>query len=204
MAVRIVLLSLAGFLVGAIPFSWLIGRVKGIDLRKAGSGNIGATNLMRVCGRGPGIAGLFLDVAKGVIPVLLAALLAGGGERLVQAAAGTAAVLGHVYTPFLGFSGGKGVATSLGAMAALAPVPSLCALGIFLTVLLVSGIVSLSSIIAAASLVPAVFLFMGGQGNIPVQVACCLVALLVVVRHRSNIARLFRGEEKRLLGRKRG
>jgi glycerol-3-phosphate acyltransferase PlsY len=203
MTVRVVIAIVAGFLMGAVPFSWLIARAKGIDLRTTGSGNIGATNLMRACGKGSGITGLILDAVKGALPVLLAVLLAGREQVLLQAAAASAAVLGHVYTPFLGFSGGKGVATALGALTALAPVPSLSALGIFLLVLLVSGTVSLSSVIAAAALVPAVFVFRGGPGDLPVQVACCLVAVLVIVRHRSNIRRLVRGEEKRLLGRKR-
>ncbi len=200
---RIILLAAAGFLLGAVPFSWLIGKARGVDLRKTGSHNIGATNLMRTCGRGPGIIGLVLDVAKGALPVVLVIITAGREHVLVQAIVASAAVLGHVYTPFLGFAGGKGSATALGALTALTPVPTLAALGIFLLVLLISGIVSLSSILAAAALVPAVFLFRGGGGDLPVQVACCMVALLVIQRHRENISRLFRGEEKKLLGKRR-
>jgi glycerol-3-phosphate acyltransferase PlsY len=203
MTLRIILLIATGFILGAVPFSWLIGTARGVDLRKTGSHNIGATNLMRTCGKGPGFAGLFLDVLKGAVPVVLAIITVGRDQVLLQSAVATAAVLGHMYTPFLGFAGGKGVATALGALMALAPVPSMAALAVFLLVLLLSGIVSLSSILAVAALVPAVFLFRGGSENLPVQVACCVMALLVIQRHRTNISRLFRGEENRLLGKRR-
>jgi glycerol-3-phosphate acyltransferase PlsY len=195
-------LLLGGFFLGAVPFSWIIGRARGFDLRREGSGNPGATNLLRVCGRLDGAVGLVLDTVKGAVPLLAARAVAGSGEVLLLSGVAAVTVLGHVYTPYLRFSGGKGVATSLGALAALAPVPSAAALGIFLVVLLTTGMVSAASIAAAAALVPAVFLFRGGGADIPVQAVCCLVAVLVVYRHRANISRILRGEEKRLLTRK--
>jgi len=199
---QVVGLLLGGFFLGAVPFSWIIGRARGFDLRREGSGNPGATNLLRVCGRLDGAVGLVLDTVKGAVPLLAARAVAGSGEVLLLSGVAAVTVLGHVYTPYLRFSGGKGVATSLGALAALAPVPSAAALGIFLVVLLTTGMVSAASIAAAAALVPAVFLFRGGGADIPVQAVCCLVAVLVVYRHRANISRILRGEEKRLLTRK--
>ena len=200
MPLRAILLAIAAFLLGAVPFSYLIGRSRGVDLRKVGSGNIGATNLWRSCGRGAGSAGLVLDVLKGAIPVLLVRFFLGQGEVLVQSVVASAAILGHVFSPFLGLRGGKGAATALGALMALAPMPVLVALCIFLVVLLLFRIVSLASILAAAALVPAVFILRRGSGDLPVQVACCLVAAVVVLRHRRNIVRLYRGKETRITG----
>jgi glycerol-3-phosphate acyltransferase PlsY len=162
---QVVGLLLGGFFLGAVPFSWIIGRVRGVDLRREGSGNPGATNLLRVCGTPDGIVGLVLDTVKGAVPVLAVHAVAGSGEVLLLSGVAVATVLGHVYTPYLRFSGGKGVATTLGALAALAPVPSAAALGIFLVVLLATGMVSAASVAAAAALVPAVFLFMGGAAT---------------------------------------
>lgn len=192
---------LAGsFLAGSIPFSWLLGRLRGTDIRRAGSGNVGATNLLRTCGTGIGVAGLVLDALKGAAPV--AAAMALGLSGSVQAACAALAVLGHVLTPWLGFRGGKGVATAMGALLVLATWPVLAALGVFSVVLAVFRYVSLASISAAVSLVPASLLLMPGSHNTAVHVVCGLVAALVVVRHLGNIRRLLRGEESRFsLGR---
>jgi len=194
---------LAGsFLAGSIPFSWLLGRLRGTDIRRAGSGNVGATNLLRTCGTGIGVAGLVLDALKGAAPV--AAAMALGLSGPVQAACAVLAVLGHVLTPWLGFRGGKGVATAMGALLVLATWPVLAALGVFAVVLAVFRYVSLASISAALSLVPASLLLMPGGDHLSVHVVCGLVAALVVVRHLGNIRRLLRGEESRFsLGRKR-
>jgi len=191
-------LPAAAFLLGSVPCSFLIGRSRGVDLRARGSGNIGATNLTRSCGRGAGAAGLLLDAVKGALPVAAAALV--GAPAIVRAAAALAAVAGHVFSPWLRFRGGKGVATGLGAVGALAPLPAAAALAVFLLVFAWTRIVSASSMAAAVALVPAV-LVLGRPGAKPfAAVSCVAVALLILVRHASNISRLIRGTEGGLAG----
>lgn len=190
-----------GFLSGSIPWSWVIGRLLGTDIRKTGSGNAGATNLSRACGRPAGIAGLLLDAAKGALPVYLA----GSGmiwtvpnPVLAASMTAVAAVLGHVFSPWLGFRGGKGVATMLGAMLVLAPATVGISAGVFLLVFILWRYVSLASICGAVTMVPAVFLIRTGEPS--VQSVVILLALVVVIRHASNIRRLLHGEEKRFWG----
>ncbi len=194
-----ILLPAAGFLSGSIPFSHIIGRSMGHDLRREGSGNVGATNLLRVCGRRAGAAGLALDAVKGAVPVLVARLSGAGG--VVMAVTALAAVAGHVFTPWLGFRGGKGVATALGGLAVLAPLPLACALVVFAAVLAVSRTVSLSSVSAALALVPASLLLPAGDAPLAPRAACVLISLIVVARHASNLGRLLKGTEGRLDGR---
>ncbi len=187
-----------GFLSGSVPWSWLLGRLKGIDIRSEGSGNAGATNLMRVCGTGYGLVGLFLDALKGALPVLAAAnglLNVPPASDPVVALVAICAVLGHVFTPWLGFRGGKGVATALGVLLVLSPLSVATGVGVFVLILLLTRYVSLGSICAAVCMIPAVFLF--DPGKVPVQVVMILVAVLIIVRHRSNIRRLLRDEERR-------
>lgn len=189
------------FLAGSVPFSWILGRFRGVDIRRRGSGNVGATNLLRTCGTGVGVLGLFLDALKGAAPVLLAGHM--DMSLTIQSAAAVLAVVGHVLTPWLGFRGGKGAATALGSLLVLATWPVLASLGVFLLVLVVFRFVSLASLSAAVSLVPGSFLLMPGRESLPVQVVCVLVALLVILRHLGNIRRLLRGEESRFsLGRR--
>lgn len=193
--------AVLGFLSGSIPWSWVIGRLLGTDIRKTGSGNAGATNLSRACGRPAGIAGLLLDAAKGALPVYLA----GSGmiwtvpnPVLAASMTAVAAVLGHVFSPWLGFRGGKGVATMLGAMLVLAPATVGISAGVFLLVFILWRYVSLASICGAVTMVPAVFLIRTGEPS--VQSVVILLALVVVIRHASNIRRLLHGEEKRFWG----
>ncbi len=184
------------FALGGIPFSHLIARVRGVDLRSVGSGNVGATNLARAAGYGAGALGLFLDAAKGAVAVLLArSLLGEGATPANQALAAALAVAGHAFTPWLHFRGGKGVATGAGAFAVLAPLATLCALGIFAVVVAVGRMVSLASVSAALALPVAVH-FLGAAR--PVTLAAAAVAALVLVRHRDNLVRLVRGTERRL------
>jgi glycerol-3-phosphate acyltransferase PlsY len=194
---------LVAYLVGSIPAAYLAGRaVRGIDLREHGSGNLGATNVMRVMGAKIGMIVLAFDAAKGALPVLLLPPLFGVEQSAWWAIGyGVAAILGHVRPIFLmGKGGGKGVATAAGVFAALAPVPLLIAIVAFLAVVLASGYVSLGSLVSAAVFPLAVIIWYGGLT--PVAAAGLLMAAFVFWTHRANIGRLRRGEEHRF-GRRR-
>ncbi|MEE9471622.1 MAG: glycerol-3-phosphate 1-O-acyltransferase PlsY [Gemmatimonadota bacterium] len=194
----VLLTAAVSFGLGAIPFSWIIGRMmQGVDIRSTGSGNVGATNLARATGFGPGVAALLLDAVKGVAAVLFARWIAGTGQEasLLPALAGALAVIGHNFTPFLRFKGGKGVATGAGVFGALAPWALVSALAVFLSIVLISRLVSLGSVAAAAALPVAVLLI---YDSTPVTVAAFGVAALVVLRHRANLLRIRRGTEDRI------
>ena len=199
-----------GFACGSVPFAYLLGRLGGVDVRLAGSGNPGASNLGRLLGRRWGVGCFVLDVLKGAVPVAAAAafdLRLGAGLGIAAATAwvgvAAAAVLGHVFTPWLGFRGGKGVATGLGATLGLWPVvtgPAVLAFGVWAAVAKTSGYVGLASVVAALTLVPLTALSAWVLG-LPLGEAAvfvglvAVVAAVVVVRHRGNLARIRRGEE---------
>ncbi len=191
----IVLWILTAYLVGAIPTSYLVVRaIKGVDLRTLGSGNLGATNLYRVLGFRYAIPVALFDVAKGLFAVAVLAPRAGAGE-FVPVWLGGAAVLGHVFSPFVGFRGGKGVATGAGVVLGLAPWAFLTGLATWVVVVFATGYVSVGSLLAAVSLPLAVFwLHPERRGLIW---AFALLAAAVVVLHRANIARLIAGTEHR-------
>jgi glycerol-3-phosphate acyltransferase PlsY len=160
---------------------------------------LGATNVYRVLGPGPGIVVLLLDAGKGIAAVYVARALAGGGQHSWADLAGLlAAVLGHSFTPFAHFRGGKGVATAAGAWAVLAPWPLLVALGVWTALFALTRIVSLGSVVAAAALAVAVGVLHRGQTSNPIFWGAVLTAVLVLVRHRSNLIRLATGRERRL------
>ncbi len=189
----------AAFLSGSMPWSWILGKIRGIDIRNEGSGNTGATNLFRVCGRGAGITGLLLDALKGVLPVLAAkygipGVLSPVGDWLLALTA-IFAVIGHVFSPWMGFRGGKGVATTLGVLLILSPLTLASGLVVFALVLSITRYVSLGSISAAVVVIPFVFIF--EPDRLPVQIIICLAAVLVIVRHKTNIVKLLHGEENR-------
>jgi len=185
---------LGAYLCGSGPFGWSAFRLlRGGDTRDHGSGNIGATNLMRFCGKGWAAAVLLLDALKGAAPVLGARLA--GAPSWLQAAVAIAAVLGHCYTLFLRFRGGKGVATGLGVFAALAPLAVLCSLAAFAVVAVPTRIVSLGSVTAAVT--APLWMWLLGYGPAFVAAGACCAALLVW-RHRSNISRLLAGSESRV------
>lgn len=193
---------LAGaYLVGSISFSLLIVRLLSrVDLRTVGSGNAGATNVLRASGRWPALLALALDVAKGVLPVRVAQAMGTSAE--IAAGAGLAAVLGHVFPVWFGFRGGKGVATGFGVFVALFPLAAALALGLFVGVVGATRLVSLGSIVAALAL-PLAALALAGAGwapPVPAEVALIAVAAVGVVlaRHRANLARLLAGTERRL------
>ena len=196
MSGRVFASLLAAFLLGGIPFSYLIARRRGVDLRTVGSGNVGATNLARALGYGLGAVGLLLDAAKGAVAVLVPSVVPGPqATPLVQALAAALAVLGHSFSPFLRFKGGKGVATGAGAFAVLAPQATLAAVGVFGLTVALTRIVGLGSVLAALALPLAAYLFNAGRA---VTVAAAVVGVLVIARHRANITRILRGTEHRM------
>jgi glycerol-3-phosphate acyltransferase PlsY len=195
----------AGYLLGSIPAGWLAGRwLAGIDIRQEGSGSTGATNVLRVLGKGPALAVFAVDVLKGSVAVLLAKALLqplgyDPGSDWWVVAAGLAALAGHIWPLWLGWKGGKAVATGLGMLLGLTWPVGLACFGIFLTVLTLSRIVSLSSVVAALAL-PALMLAWFGDGGLrpAYLVLAVLTTVLVVWRHRSNLQRLLAGQEPRL------
>ncbi len=187
---------LASYLVGAIPTSHLVSRsFAKIDLRQHGSGNLGATNLYRVLGWKYAVPVALFDIAKGAIPVLYFAPQVSSSD-LFALACGVAAILGHVFSVFVQFNGGKGVATAAGVMLGMTPVAVGVAAGVWGLVLLLTGYVSLASIAAAAVLPPAVYL-LEKPGTPELFWVVVAVALGVIVLHRRNIQRLLNGTENR-------
>lgn len=183
------------YLLGAIPFGLLLAKwVAGVDVRAMGSGNIGATNVARSTGKSLGVVTLVLDAAKGAVPVLLA-------ERVLErpleiaAAAGLASVVGHVAPIYLRFRGGKGVATGAGVFAAITPLSTLVAAGVFLVAYLIGRVVSVGSLLASLALIASVAFLDGRREVLALSVA---VVLLIVLRHKGNIARLLNRTESKL------
>lgn len=201
------LILLAGYLLGSFPSGWLAGRwLKGIDLRKVGSGSTGATNVLREVGKGPALVVFLIDVLKGAVAVLLARhllppLALGSATDWWVVATGLAALAGHSWPIWLGGKGGKAVATGLGMLLGLVPLVGLACFGIFLTTLSIGRIVSLASVVAALSLPLLMLGSFAGEGT-GLRPAYLLLALLttalVVWRHRGNIQRLLAGTEPRL------
>ena len=192
MTIKILYIIFAYFC-GAVPFAYIIAKItRNVDIRTVGSGNPGATNVFRSIGKGAGILTFLLDAFKGLVPVWFAFLFDGSFSYSVAVA--TAAMLGHMYTVFLKFKGGKGVATGCGVFLALMPAPALIALLIFTVVFLFSGYVALGSICAAVVL-PLVAFFTGYPAE--AIIFAFAAALLIVYKHRTNIKRLRSGTENR-------
>lgn len=187
------LLWIAGaYLLGSIPTGLLLGKLYGIDVRTEGSGNIGATNLYRTVGRKVGIWTLLGDCLKGMLPVLLAWKL--GMAEPMQAWIGLAAFCGHVFSIFLLFKGGKGVATALGVYLALAPLAVLGALAVFILLVVIWRYISLGSIVAAA-VMPLIIFFM--PHSLELLTATALISAIVIIKHQANIKRLIAGTENK-------
>jgi glycerol-3-phosphate acyltransferase PlsY len=183
------------FLAGSIPFGFLVAKMRGIDLRQSGSGNIGATNAARVLGRSWGIAIFILDFLKGLAPAIWTAQLSNEPGWLPMAA-GILAILGHNFCPWLGFKGGKGIATSAGVLLALVPIPLVIVFSLWGIVLGITRIVSFSSIAACLALPLATYYFYPKQW--PLMGFSLLVGLMGIWRHRPNIKRLIEGTEHRI------
>ncbi len=198
-------LLVGSYLLGSIPFGYLAGRLVRIDIRQAGSGIFGATNVVRILGKRYGYPVFALDVLKGFGPVKIAMLMAPGrppewnSPEIFGILAAMCSVLGHLYPPWLKFKGGKGVATSAGALLALTPVATLIGVAIWIIVFWLTRYVSLASITAAVVL-PIVILVVGSQDQNkrkPLVYSSACVAAVVIWRHRSNLSRLIRGTEPR-------
>ena len=196
-----ILTVLGAYLLGSIPSGFLMARAKGIDIRAVGSGNIGATNAMRVLGKPAGITVLMLDALKGYLAVALAVVLfqhlqAAGSADIVRVLAGIGAVLGHNYTCWLKFKGGKGIATTAGVYLALAPWALLAALVVFLLAVFTTRYVSVGSVLGAIVL-PAVVWFLYPH-DIFLGVVTTLLGTLAIYKHKANLQRLRAGTENRL------
>jgi len=203
--VTLAVLVFGSYLLGSIPFGYLAGRLAGTDIRQVGSGNIGATNVVRVLGKGYGYPVFALDVLKGFGAVKISMLAAPGrppdwnSPEIFGILAAVSSVLGHLYPPWLKFNGGKGVATSAGALLALAPVATLIGVAIWMIVFWLTRYVSLASVTTAVVL-PVVILVVGWHDRNkvkPLAYSSACVAAAVVWRHRSNLSRLMRGTEPR-------
>lgn len=191
-AVVAILLS---YLVGAIPFGLLVSRSSGIDIRTQGSKNIGATNVARLLGKKMGGLTLLLDICKGCLPMLLVSFFVSDLEQgnLIIGLCGAASVLGHMFPVYLGFRGGKGVATGLGVFLYLAPAAVLGCLLVFVAAVYFSGFVSLGSLLASAAVIPWLLLLDAPAWKIYLAL---FVVVLIWIKHYQNIGRLLTGQEK--------
>ena len=208
--------GICAFMVGGIPFGLLVGRLRGVDVRRSGSGNIGASNVGRLLGPAWGGAVFLLDMLKGLVPTVTAGMIvsspsfADGPAETARSigwlVVGVAAVLGHIYSPFLGFRGGKGVSTAFGAALGIYPdltYPALAAAGAWVLTAAASRFSSLASVIASAVFPVAYIAFTLGdprdlRSHLPFVTFTCFVTLLVTWRHRDNLGRLVSGTEPRL------
>ena len=187
---------LVSYFLGAVPTSYLLSRLfAGIDLRQHGSGNLGATNLYRVLGWKYAIPAALVDIAKGVVPVLVFAPQV-SDSQLFALACGVAAIVGHLFSVFVGFKGGKGVATAAGVMLALAPIALLVSAAVWGVLVRLTGYVSLGSIVAAAVLPFAIYLLEDSRTPALVWIAAAIAAAVIIL-HWRNIQRLIRGTENR-------
>lgn len=190
-----ILFPIASYLIGAIPFGLIVGRLAGIDVRLSGSGNIGATNVARLLGKKFGVVTLVLDCLKGFLPIYLASrLLPESPQReMVLLLCGILAVVGHMFPLYLGFKGGKGVATGLGVFLFLSPAAIGISLLVFIGAVGLSGFVSAGSLLASG-LFP-LWLWLLGQPAASIATGA-IIALLIWIKHQENIGRLIRGQEK--------
>ena len=187
------------YLAGSVPFGFLIGKMRGVDVRTVGSKNIGATNVFRTVGKKWGLLAFLCDFLKGFVPVILARKF--GGEAHLPLAVGLMTVVGHMFTCFMKFKGGKGIATGFGMLVGLVPWLVLTAFGIWAVTVWLSHYISLGSCVAAAFLAVGVwFPWLGSEGwrNLPLSIVVTLVAIVAIYKHKANIRRLIDGCENKI------
>jgi acyl phosphate:glycerol-3-phosphate acyltransferase len=187
-----IIVMIFSYLLGSIPTGYIVGALAGVDIRKAGSGNVGATNVARVMGKKRGLLTLIADIGKGFIPVFVASRME--FSYTAVALVGLLAFLGHLYPVFLKFQGGKGVATALGALLALAPMATVILMVVFALVAVLTRLVSLSSIVAALA---APITLWSLSYSPPIIAMGVFFAVMIIARHHDNIRRLFAGTEPR-------
>jgi len=200
----IFLVFIASYIIGSIPFGFIIGKIKGIDIRKHGSGNIGATNVLRVLGKKYGYLCFGLDFLKGFIPVIVSGIIAQKNQSInpdiIKCIAFAGAFFGHIWTIFLKFKGGKGVATAAGAIFAISPISVSSSLIVWLIVFFLSGFVSLASIVASIFL-PVFYgiytKFSDNNFSSIILISFILISFFSIIKHHSNIKRLINGTEMR-------
>lgn len=206
--VQDIVFMIISFLIGGIPFGKIIAGIKGIDITKEGSGNIGATNVFRTVGKVWGVIVLILDALKGAIPTFVSMVV--WQKNVISfylpeiyVFVGISAILGHIFSPFMGFKGGKGVATSLGVFLVLTPTGTLVGAIVFLVFVLVFRIVSISSIAASVAVFSYLLVSSILKGNIGSNYilisSTFVVMLFIIIRHIPNIKRIIKGEEKKIL-----
>jgi glycerol-3-phosphate acyltransferase PlsY len=183
----------AAYLMGSIPFAQLLSKRRGVDLRRVGSGNVGATNVLRTLGVKPAVLAMVLDAVKGTVAVLVAQRLTNGVAAPVVA--GLASMIGHVYPVWLRFRGGKGVATAAGAFAVLTPVAAAAAVGVFLLAVAITRFISVGSMAAAITLASWAI---ASDAPTIVGIGAAVAAAFVIVGHRANVLRLAAGTERRI------
>jgi acyl phosphate:glycerol-3-phosphate acyltransferase len=200
--VILILIALLSYLMGSVPAGYIAGRFAGIDIRRVGSGNVGATNVLRVLGKPYGYAVFLFDFCKGVgavgISILIINVARPGNQEseLVGIMAGVLCVLGHTYPVWLGFKGGKGVATSAGVLFGLMPVAALMVLAVWFLTFQATKYVSVASIVAAVALpATAAVMVHFEKAGMPLVYFCTCLAVVIVWRHRSNVSRLMKGTE---------
>ncbi|HUP89009.1 MAG TPA: glycerol-3-phosphate 1-O-acyltransferase PlsY [Longimicrobiales bacterium] len=186
------MLIIAAYFTGAIPTSYIVGRLRGIDLRREGSGNLGATNAFRVLGWRAATPVVIVDIAKGWFPTFFFPLWDRSDVALLALAYGAAAIVGHVFSIYVRFKGGKGVATSAGVLLAVAPLAVLIAFIIWAALVFTTGYVSLGSVVAAAILPVVIYL---QSGITPILWLAVFLSVFVILKHKANMVRLMRGEE---------
>lgn len=204
MVLKSILPIIIGYLIGSIPFGLVVGRIRGIDIRKAGSGNIGATNIFRTLGTVPAIIVFLLDLLKGTLAVYIASILLPASPVFLSkefyiVISGVAAIIGHMCPAYLGFKGGKGAATSLGVLLGIAPDLFVVAMIYVVIAIAVTRYVSVTSITGVLLLAILMFAF-----NKPIEysIAAVIVAILVIYKHIPNIKRLLSGSEPKIWGKK--
>lgn len=190
-----IVLLVASYLIGAIPFGLVIGKFAGKDVREEGSKNIGATNVSRLLGKKLGFATLVCDCLKGFLPMLAAEMVLGDAvnKQLIVCLCGLLAVVGHMFPVYLGFKGGKGVATGLGVFLYLSPMAILISLGVFAGSVALSGFVSVGSLLSSGLMV--LWLWLLGESSVTIITAAAIAAL-IWIKHHENIGRLLKGKEK--------